>query len=201
MSFPQWRQWAGDTAVILASGPSMTPEDAAFVRGKARVITVNTTFRLAQWADVHYSSDHDWWSAHWEEMDQVCQGQRWTAHPTFTRPGLMRCPWDKNARGLSRRVGVIAWGGNSGYCAVGLAHQFGAAKIVLLGFDMCDPDGTGHWHGQHPAHIRKDFNWPMWHARFAELAADCRRLGIRVINSSRRTALTCFDTRALERTL
>lgn len=196
--FKAWRQWAGDVVVCLASGPSMTQADADYVRGKARIITVNSTYRLAPWADAHYSSDGDWWALHWDAIAEQCKGQLWTGDPKFSRPGINQCPYDKRGRGLSARVGTINWGGNSGYCAIGLAHQFGAARIVLLGYDQQDLSGHGHWHGQHPESIRKAFNFRMWHERFAELAADARRLGIDIVNCSRETALECFDRKALE---
>lgn len=185
----------------MASGPSMTAEDANYCHDRARVITVNTTFRLAPWADAHYSSDHDWWQMHLAEMREICRGEFWTGHPTYKAAGMKRCPYDKRGRGISRRPGMINWGGNSGYCALGLAYQFGASRIVLLGYDQCDPAGTGHWHGQHNDSIRKGFNWPMWHERFEEAARDFRRFGVEVINCSRVTALKCFPRAKLREVL
>lgn len=202
--FEHYRRWAGETVFCLASGPSMTPEDALAVRGKGRVITVNDTWQLAPWADVHYSSDHDWWDHSLPRMRAECLGEFWTGYPfnDWARPlDVNQCPYDKQARGIITKPGRIAWGGNSGYCAIGLAVQFGAVRIVLLGYDQQDPHGKGHWHGQHPDAIRKDFNWPMWHQRFAEAAADLQRLGIDVINCSRESALTCWRRESLEELL
>lgn len=180
----------------------MNREDAlAAGHSGARVITVNSTWRLAPWADVHYSSDHDWWEVHIRQMRRVCAGQFWTGHPTYTEPDVQRCPYDKRGRGLSTKAGVINWGGNSGYCAIGLAHQFGARRIVLLGYDQCAHDGAGHWHEDHPDNIRKAFNWPMWHQRFEDLAADAKRMGVEIINCSRFTALRCFEQMSLEAAL
>ena len=51
----------GGTVVCLASGPSLTTEDVAYVRGRATVIAVNDAVRLAPWADVLYSNDSTWW--------------------------------------------------------------------------------------------------------------------------------------------
>lgn len=185
--------------VCLASGPSLTCEDTDAVRGQSRVITVNTTYRLAPWADVHYSSDHDWYQMHLPEMRATCSGEFWTGHPTWHLPfDVRRCAYDKRGRGVASRRGVINWGGNSGYCAMGLAYQFGAARILLLGYDQCDPQGAAHWHGEHPKSIRKEFNWAMWTERFDEMARDFTRLGVEVINCSRVTALRCFRRASLE---
>ena len=55
-----WRaggQWAGDTCCILATGPSLTPAQAEYAKGKARVIAVNDAWRLAPWADILYACD------------------------------------------------------------------------------------------------------------------------------------------------
>lgn len=178
----------------MASGPSMTKEDAERCTAQ-RVITVNSTWRLAPWADVHYSSDHDWWEVELPEMRRECSGAFWTGHSEPIAPDVMHCPYDKRTRGLSRVAGRIAWGGNSGYCAIGLAHQFGAARVVLLGYDM---QGDTHWHGDHEPSVWKAFNFPMWRQRFAEMAADARRAGLEIINCSRETSLTCFPRASLE---
>lgn len=195
----EWRQWAGETVVCLASGPSMTAEDAEFCRGKARVITVNSTWRLAPWADVHYSSDHDWWQLNLPDMRRECSGKFWTGYPFGpVAKDVAVCPYVKRARGIIAGKGLLAWGGNSGYCALGLAYQFGAARIVLLGYDMQDKDGSAHWHGQHDESIRKDFNFPMWLQRFSEASLDLRKYGVQVINCTRSTALHCFPKARLE---
>lgn len=175
----------------------MRREDAMYCSGLARVITVNSTWRLATWADVHYSSDNDWWLHELAEMRQWCAGEFWTGHPEPIAPDIRNCPYEKRMRGLSKVHGRIAWGGNSGYCAIGLAVQFGARRILLLGYDQQD-DGRQHWHGRHPDSIWKAFNWPMWHRRFAEMANDATRMGIEIINCSRETALQCFLRARLE---
>jgi len=176
----------------------MTAADALAVRSKGKVITVNTSYRLAPWADVHYSSDHDWWLMHLPEIRETCSGELWSGYPhgRFAE-GIKICPYDKQARGIIRARGRIAWGGNSGYCALGLAYQFGAKRIILLGYDMTDSKGE-HWHGSHDESIRKAFNFPMWKPRFAEAARDFKRLGIEVVNCSRDTALDCFPKKPLE---
>ena len=55
------RAWVDETAVCIASGPSLTQADVDYVRGKARVIVVNNGYLLAPWADVLYAADARWW--------------------------------------------------------------------------------------------------------------------------------------------
>lgn len=198
MSYSYWRRWAGETVTVLASGPSMCAEDADYCRGKARVITVNLTFRLAPWADVHYSSDDDWWKTHLYEMREGCSGEFWSGHPTFENMLIHRCPFDKTLTGISDTPGVLSWGGNSGFCAIGLAHQFGAARIILLGFDQQWQGTKGHWHEVHKAPLqtgRPGFHrWKTW---FDQAAKDLDALGVECVNCSRETSLECFKRAAL----
>ncbi|HCZ47952.1 MAG TPA: hypothetical protein DCZ11_02985 [Gammaproteobacteria bacterium] len=168
-------------------------------RGRARVITVNSSWQRAPWADVHYSSDAPWWDYHLARgMRAASRGEFWTGDPTYRPPGMRGVRFSKPLRGISRRPGVIAWGGNSGYCALGLAVQFGAARVLLLGYDM---QGDTHWHGDHPDEIRKDFAFAMWRERFGEAARDLRRMGVAVINCSRETALDCFERASIQEAL
>ncbi|NLZ41953.1 MAG: hypothetical protein GX886_11965, partial [Comamonadaceae bacterium] len=145
----------------------------------------------------HYTNDHDLLAAQLSEMAQHARGEIWCGHPTWRHVGVRSIPYDKRVRGVSRVPGVLAWGGNSGYAAMNLALQFGAAQIVMLGFDQSAAAGA-HWHGEHPDEYRKAFNWPMWSERFAEAARDYVRLGVDVVNCSRHTTLTCFARAAVE---
>lgn len=171
------------------------------MRGHAKVITVNTSFRAAPWADVHYSSDIDWWREYLDEMRATCSGELWTGDPAFCDNGMRCARFDKKMHGVSQIPGVLAWGGNSGYCAVGLAYQFGGRRIILLGYDMKGDGPAAHFHGAHPPHVQRDFNWPMWRQRFDEMAQDFRDLGVEVINCTRDTALTCFPQKTLKEAL
>ena len=187
-----WKRWRGETVVCMASGPSMTSEDAEYCRYKAKVITVNSTYRLAPWANVHYSSDHDWWNVHFRDIMNKCKGELWTGYSEYINDYIHHCPYNKKIKGLSNKPGIISWGGNSGFCAVGLAHQFGAKKIILLGYDMNDKYGTAHWHGAHEDPLRKDFNFPKWIDHFTAAYSDFKRLGVMVINCSRETSLPLY---------
>lgn len=100
------------------------------------------------------------------------------------------------------RYGTIYQGGNSGYQAINLAYNWGAKNIVLLGFD-CSPskDGKAHWFGQHPRTLTTRQPFEMWQAKFPYLAEDLQNEGVRVINASRETALTCFEKLTLEKAI
>ena len=51
----------GGTVVCLGGGPSLHADDVAYCRGKATVIAINDSWRLAPWADALIASDAAWW--------------------------------------------------------------------------------------------------------------------------------------------
>jgi hypothetical protein len=97
---------------------------------------------------------------------------------------------------------VIHQGGNSGYQAINLAYLWGAQTIILLGLDCSKaPDGKDHWFGQHGPGLTQQQPYDIWQARFPQLAQDLKEEGVRVINCSRQTALTCFERMTLEKAI
>lgn len=102
--------------------------------------------------------------------------------------------------GISAHQDSIRTGQNSGHQAMALAHWFGAARIVMLGYDMARSGGRSHWHGDHPRTLNNGD--PLrWHAGMATLAEALRRAGVEVVNASRHTALECYPRQPLDRAL
>lgn len=71
--------WKGRTAVLIAGGPSLTPEQVELVRGARmadllRVVVVNDAYLLAPWADVHYAGDRRWHAWHTAGIDKPALG-------------------------------------------------------------------------------------------------------------------------------
>lgn len=97
--------------------------------------------------------------------------------------------------GLSLNANRIHAGGNSGYQAIGLAFIWGAARIVLLGFDMQKTGGKNHHFGDHAGGLPNLGDLPTWIRRLHVLAIDLRRRGVELINASRETAIPPFIER------
>lgn len=198
---PESAQRAGPTFVVIASGPSLTAEDCERVRewrarNGGKVIVVNTSYRMAPWADVLYACDAKWWDESIEAVRRETSAELWTQEAgAAKRYGLQRIK-SRRADGLGRDV--VHQGGNSGYQAINLAYLWGAKRIVLLGFDMQHTGGVSHWHGDHP--WKKGVKPPVrnWVPRFSKLAEDLEREGVGVVNATRQTALKCFPVQALE---
>ena len=188
--------WQGETAVCIASGPSLTQADCDFVRGRAKVIVINTSYKLAPWADVLYACDARWWK--WNKGAKDFKGMKYALE---RRAGTLypdvRVLKQQAPHGLSDDPTAICTGKNSGYQALNLAYLFGAKRIVLLGYDMQKgPNGEMHWHKEHP--MRTPALYRQFMDRFATLEQPLKERGVEVINCTRSTALKVFPCQPLE---
>lgn len=188
--------WKGETVVCIASGPSLTADDVHFINGKARAIVINTTYALAPWADCLYACDGKWWRAHQDAAS--FKGMKVSLDADAARFGAIVLK-SGTVNGLSKDPSVLCTGRNSGYQAINLAFLLGAARIVLLGYDMqYGPNRESHWHGDHPTGLQVRSDYAGWLKHFDALAGHLREAGIDVVNCTRRTALEMFPRLALE---
>ncbi|NIQ01581.1 MAG: hypothetical protein GWM98_15350 [Nitrospinaceae bacterium] len=79
-----------------------------------------------------------------------------------------------------------------------MAHQFGASRIVLVGYDMQYTGGKTHRFGDHPKPLSNVVGISNWVKKFDPLADGLRRAGVEVYNCTLETALTCFERANLE---
>jgi hypothetical protein len=198
---PFWtipRMWEGQSAVILASGPSMSAEIANVVRYAPtyRAIAVNNTHELAPWADMLYAADEAWWKRH-REKALAFEGLKVTCTEN-SLPNVLRLR--EGARdGFDPDPGVVCTGGNSGYQAIHVAVHAGCKRILLCGFDM---RGT-HWHDPHQSPLRDhgDGIYAKWIEKFKTLVAPLAERGVDVINCTPGSALRVWPSRQLEEAL
>jgi hypothetical protein len=184
--------WEGETAVILASGPSMSQEVADKVHAAgARTIAVNSTFRLAPWADMLYGADELWWKTTPGALEFA--GLRVSCSPGI--PGT-RLLCNLGSVGYSDDASSLFSYGNSGGQAVQIAAKAGATRILLCGFDM----HGGHWHGDHQPPLRnnEDGLYARWITQMATLAAALSSRGVTVWNCTPTSALRCWPFVSLE---
>jgi hypothetical protein len=89
--------------------------------------------------------------------------------------------------------GELGWGGNSGFGAINLAVQFGASRIILVGFDMRIDKGL-HWHGAHKGALSNPNpgNVLRWRRVIDEAAPVLAALGVEVVNTSMISALGAY---------
>lgn len=180
----------------------MTRDQADAVRGRCRVIAVNnqaidtecdgrTEPAFAPWADVLYAADSKWWHAN-KARALAFAGIKVTIRASID-PQIHFLE-QSHERIFDDRPTHLATGGNSGYQAVHLAVHFGAARIVLLGFDMQATGNRRHWFGNHPKHLNTIQNFAAWVKAFDRLAPVLAGRGVDVVNCTPGSALQCFRT-------
>lgn len=179
--------WRGRTVACIASGPSLTAEDCELVHAAGLpTIVVNTSFRRAPWADILFAMDAGWWVQHMAEVERDFAGARW---------GYVYHPGVIATKGKLFPMGV----GNSGSFAISMAVVTKPMRILLLGYDcQFAPDGRRHWHEDHPGNLGNAVSIKRWPYQFDLVSRYAASHGIKVVNCSRSTALTCFERGDLE---
>lgn len=194
--------WKGRTAVIVASGPSLTVGQCRAVRNSGHPsIAVNASFRLA-WPAVVYMGDM---LAVKQYVDEVrrhpSKPQFWTQDANAAQRYCLHLVRGENREGLGVKRAVHL-NGNSGFQALNLAFLFGARRILLVGFDMKPgPKGEKHWHPDHPRPLVQGQCFEEWIHKSAKLARDLEREQCEVVNCTPGSALTCWPIGDLEKEL
>jgi len=194
------RMWVGETAVVMASGPSMSAEVARIVaEAGVRSVVVSDTYRLAPWADILYAADRRWWEANPEAATEF-RGVKLVGQSGVVLPDV-HVMQRSGTDGFDPNPGFVRTGNNSGYAAVHVAAHTGAARILLCGFDM---HGT-HWFGNHtkrtPTGARlsnpHESSFARWIARFHGL----RGCGAEILNCTPGSRIDAFPFVELEEAL
>jgi hypothetical protein len=186
---PAPRLWPGELFVCIASGPSLTADDVAYVRGRARVIAVNNGYLLAPWADVLWATDARWWR--WHKGVPGFAGLKFSLWV-----GGLALPKDVHVlrndgySGLCLDPAGVKNGKNGGYAALNLALHLGASRVILLGYDCHRSGGKDHWHPEHPTKMSNPYQ--TWRRLFNGMAPELVKAGVSVVNCSRSSSLECF---------
>lgn len=205
---PEFNFWtpeplfAGETVFCLASGPSLTAEVCGRIRGR-RAIVVNSSARLAPWADVLYFTDSSWYEprrdlvAGWpglvismsrtakRELPAKVLRVQGEMCPSFPPPGAP----------------VIRQGRSSGHTAVALAIALGAATVVLVGYDMRLVGGREHCHDEYAGPRDIDQYAREFVPAFAGWNAAALAAGAEVLNCTPGSAVTEFPFADLDEVL
>jgi len=106
---------------IIASGPSLTIEDVAILKGQ-RVLCINDNYLRAPWADVLYACDGIWWDRHHHREElKAFKGRKITQDKESADKYRLEYIKGVDALGLSRDPACIHLGANSGIQAINLA--------------------------------------------------------------------------------
>jgi hypothetical protein len=93
-------------------------------------------------------------------------------------------------------VGTVGHGGNSGFQALNLAAQFGARRIVLIGYDFTGP----HWHPNHAKPLANPHEEAMarWRGHLDAAAPLYKAWGVEVLNASPVSRLKAYPRVSIE---
>lgn len=176
--------------VCIASGPSLTESDCNLVRlSNCPVVVVNSSYKLAPFADVLFGYDSAWWKQNIDDVNKVFKGRKLSISNAVRCLGVEtthEASWFQNFQ-------------HSGACAIGLAISCGASKVIMLGYDNKITDKT-HWHGDHIG-LSNCASIKQWGLHLANVKKYAEKNGCEIINCTRDTAIEIFDKANLEDTL
>lgn len=191
------REWPDERCFIIAGGESVKAQEPLISKLKGRVIAIKQSVALRPDADVMFIAGKD--------DGKVCanffpmhRGKYLVARgPYKDVPARVKVLGRTTVADRLSNLPTEVAGLDAGTSAINLAYLFGASEIVLLGFDMAG----GRWlNGRYPHHLphppQRDFDLHL--AALAPIAEDLKAAGVRVINSSPTSAVTCFEKRNLE---
>ena len=198
--------WAGEAAVVVAGGPSLTRAQVDHCRGRARVLVINDGYRLAPWADLLYFCDKRWYAWHEARPEfRAFEGRRVTLdNIELPAKSIRNMGWNprQGKCGLYPEPDGVYNGRNGGYQALCLAVHLGAKRILLLGYDMKAAEAArSHWFGDHPIETKPRVFADTMRPCFDHLVAPLKERGVEVINCTPGSALACWPMRDLTQAL
>jgi hypothetical protein len=199
-----WPDWTGKAVAIIASGPSTKQAGVDRLKDRLPVLAIKTNVEIAPWAEVVYGCDFPWWRAANGLPD--FRGLKAAYDPrACDQFGCARVliPDKLGNRLLFDEVGTVGAGGNSGFQALNLAAQFGADRILLIGFDCHDRRGV-HWYGRNTGYQMSnpdEDNFRRWRTAFDGAAKTLAERGVDVVNASAISDLKGFRRGSVADTL
>lgn len=219
-------KFEGETAVLIATGPSISREEVNFVRiaqrkDQCRIFTINNSYQLAPETDVHVSCNEDWWKWYWKR-DNILRdmsGDKFTWYKYLADEYKIKYIKAIEGDGLSLDPKVIHINNGSGPMAINLALHYGIKKLLLIGHDMkFSPDYNGrqqkagskprHYFGEYPKPLR---HWPSVKIGltkpgvidglievYNKMPSDLKKAGMEVINCTKGSALPTFPMSTLK---
>lgn len=195
---PSWPDWSGETAVCIATGPSLTSDQVEAVRrANVRTIAINDAGHpsrtpSATWCDIWYAADQSFWLNYRPESNalKVCAESKCNRRGELFDIVDLFLDLDDAERARAYVPGYALHGGHGGYQCLQLAMSLGATRILLLGYD-CQPRGDQtNYFGRKPAHLHKDSPYKAWVQCYDKLVL---KEGVKVINCTPGSAIKAYS--------
>lgn len=195
--------WRGETCFLLGGGPSLNQATVDRLRGH-RVMAINSSCLLAAGIaaafDALFFTDNSWFEPRRRLVEAwpglvftLARGPKAALPDKVKRLEIDTWTPDFPPSGAPK----IRQGRSSGHTAISIAVALGAARIVLLGYDMQIVGGRSHHHAEYherdPGLYAADFV-----PAFAGWNAAVLRAGAEVVNATPGSALKEFPFAALD---
>ena len=197
------REWDGETAFVVAGGPSLRGFDFGVLRGR-RVVAINTSCYDVPDADYLVFSDYRWWVEHAPRVRREFRGKVVTLTPVRSGYDDLLVLDRQRSGGVSNDPTRLAWYHTTLTTALNLVGLLGASRAGVLGADGKDASDGSSWHHQdHP------IKWGRYPRRYefhamalAEIAGPmCDVLGCTVYNLNPDSTYTCFPHSTIQEML
>jgi hypothetical protein len=204
----------GKTVVCIGTGPSLTLGQIETARRKGFALAgCNNIWQIVPDLSVLYGCNLEWWRHYWSPTLEAHPAEKWTTNAEAAYEFHLRWIAEVNRQGLSQNPALIHHGHGSGYSLLNLVYLMGAARIVLLGYDLKyahDYDGRARQIGSAPRHYFGEYpkplqHWPSVkvrkgvHFELCGLYQSVADQGlIEVVNCSPDSALDCFPRCSIE---
>jgi hypothetical protein len=198
---PIWsvpREWQYARAVVICGGESVKAQRDLLRQIRGRFVAVKHGVFLKPDADVLFFAGE-----RPAEIAPPCLAAfhgryavvRGRGHQVF--PDTVKRVWRTTTHERWSDDPTMVAGFDAGTSAINLAMLFGATEILVLGFDMIG----GRWfNGEIPHYLpqppESDFQRHM--SVLPSLAVDAQAKGVRIVNCSPISRVTCFERRPLE---
>jgi len=194
------KMFTGETIYIIGGGHSLKNFNFDSLVGR-KTIAINKAILYHEKADVLYWTDGRFYTWFKNNIDSY-KGLKFALKPLNAYTPDIQVLKKGKQYGLETDPQILAHGFNSGYAAINLAYHLGAARIILLGFDMCNDGVISHFHDGYPTkpageHIYKDKFLP----GFKQLGLDLRAAGVQVMNATSYSRLNVFPKISIEEAL
>jgi hypothetical protein len=193
------RNWVGETAFIIAGGPSVKTQPVDLLKGR-KVILINSSYERAPWGDLLFFHDFIWWRHHREKVTKVFGGTIYTNCAGVKNPQVNRLTNSRPPRKsdvplkLSDDPRAVPVRRTSLSGALNIAVHKGCESIVILGADgKLGPGGERNHHSPHDRKLRPD-PWMRQYRDLTPIAAELRARGVRVLNASPGSAWDLWPT-------
>lgn len=208
-------QFRGRTIACLATGPSFSLKQVEVARSKGFTLfgCNNIALDVPDLA-LLYACNEGWWVHYWEKVRDHT-AQKWTTNKVAADKYKLNWIAERDSPGLSADPACVHHGHGSGFTMLNLAYLMGAARIVLLGYDLKyagDYNGQANYPGSTPRHYFAGGEYPSAlrhfpyfsikngvHVEMLKLYESVAQQGlVEIINCSPDSALDCFPRVRIE---